>query len=290
MRLHIHHATRYRYDDPATYSIQHLRLTPRSDLNQQILSWRLSTPGHPRMQRDAHGNSVHTLSLNSPHQEIDLVVDGEVETRDAPTLLPRDEGLSPLAYLADSPLATPDDAIAAFARDHFPTHGPRRDALMALMIAVADRVCYQPGSTEVDHTAAEAFALGKGVCQDQAHVFVACCRSLGVPARYVSGYLFTDGEHAASHAWADAWLDDEKGWLSCDITHRRFADGHLCRLAAGRDYLDAGPVRGVRRGGSGESLHVHVIVTDTGATEASRQSEVPGTPEAIRRAQDAAQQ
>lgn len=275
MRLHIHHATCYRYTDPAAYSIQHLRLTPRSDLSQQILNWQLSTPGHPRQQRDAHGNTVHTLSLTSPHQEILLVVDGEVETRDAPTLLPRGEGLSPLAYLADSPLATPDEALTAFALAHYP-EGPRRSAMMALMQAVCDKLNYRPGSTEVDHTAAEAFALGEGVCQDQAHVFVACCRTLGIPARYVSGYLFTDGEHAASHAWADAWLDDESGWLSCDVTHQRFADGHLCRLAVGRDYLDAGPVRGVRRGGSGESLQVRVVVADD--------------PQQIRAAQEAAQQ
>lgn len=275
MRLHIHHATRYRYTDAAAYSIQHLRLTPRSDLSQQILNWQLSTPGHPRQQRDAHGNTIHTLSLTEPHQEITLIVDGEVETRDAPTLLPRGDGLSPLAYLADSPLATPDGAIAGFALEHYPD-GPRRDALLALMQAVCEQVRYQPGSTEVDHTAAEAFALGEGVCQDQAHVFVASCRALGIPARYVSGYLFTDGEHAASHAWADAWLEDENGWLSCDVTHQRFADGHLCRLAVGRDYLDAGPVRGVRRGGSGESLQVKVVVADS--------------PEAVREAQQAAQQ
>jgi transglutaminase-like putative cysteine protease len=262
MRLHIHHATRYSYTDAAAYSIQHLRLTPRSDQSQQILNWRLSTPGHPRQQRDAHGNTVHTLALNEPHEEIVLIVDGEIETRDEPTLLPRGDGLSPLAYLADSPLATPNEAIAAFALDHFPA-GPRREALMSLMLAIAGKVRYQPGATEADHTAAESFALGEGVCQDMAHIFVACCRSLGVPARYVSGYLFTDGEHAASHAWADAWLDDEDGWVSCDITHQRFADGHLCRLAVGRDYLDAGPVRGMRRGGNGESMQVKVVVSDS---------------------------
>jgi len=261
MRLHIHHTTRYRYNDPAAYSIQHLRLTPPSDANQQILAWRVSTPGHPRQQRDAHGNVIHTLSLTNPHQEIAFVVDGEVETRDEPALLPRGDGLSPLAYLADSPLATPDEAITAFARE-YGIGGSRREILMALMRAICTKVRYQPGSTEVHHTAAEAFALGEGVCQDQAHVFVACCRVLGIPARYISGYLFTDADHAASHAWADAWLEDDLGWISCDITHQRFADGHLCRLAVGRDYLDAGPIRGVRRGGSGEAMQVHVIVAD----------------------------
>ena len=263
MRLHIHHSTRYHYATPATYSIQHLRLTPRSDCNQQVLRWHLNTPGHPRQQQDAHGNMVHTLSLTEPHHEIILSVNGEVETSDKPQLLPRNDGLTPLAYLANSPLATPNATIAQFAAENH--HGKQpRDALMALIAAIRQKVRYQPGSTEVDHTAAEAFKLGEGVCQDQAHVFVACCRTLGIPARYVSGYLLTDGEHTASHAWADAWIDDghETGWLSCDITHERFADAHLCRLATGRDYLDAGPVRGIRRGGSGESMHVHVVVAD----------------------------
>lgn len=261
MRLHIHHATQYSYTEPASYSIQHLRLTPRSDSSQQILRWHLRTPGNPRQQPDAHGNMVHTLTLTYPHREIILVVDGEVETHDTPMLLPRGDGLSPLAYLADSPLAMPDEAITTFARQHF-AKGRRRDALFILMNAIYEQVSYQSGVTEVDHTAAESFALGKGVCQDQAHVFVACCRTLGIPARYVSGYLLTDGEHAASHAWADAWLEDEQGWVGYDITHQRFADGHLCRLAVGRDYLDAGPVRGIRRGGNDESLHIQVVVSD----------------------------
>lgn len=263
MRLHIHHATRYTYADPATYSIQHLRLTPRSDSGQRVVNWRISTPGHPRAHLDAHGNTVHTLALTDPHQEITLQVDGEVETSDEPLLLPRGDGLSPLAYLADSPLATPDKAIAAFAADLAGQASAPRARLLRLMEAVCAAVRYTPGSTEAHHTAAEAFALGQGVCQDQAHVFIAACRALGVPARYVSGYLLTDAEHAASHAWADAWLDGEDAWLSCDITHARFADGHLCRLAVGRDYLDACPVRGVRRGGHGETMQVRVVVADT---------------------------
>jgi transglutaminase-like putative cysteine protease len=265
MRLSIHHTTHYTYTDPAAYSIQHLRLTPRSDPNQQILRWHLDTPGLPRPQIDAHGNTIHTLSLTSPPKDIIFTVEGEVETRDTPSLLPHTGGLSPLAYLANSPLATADEAIRAFAAEHMPS-GPRREALKSLMAAVHHKVNYRTGATAVDHTAAEAFSFGEGVCQDQAHVFVACCRTLGIPARYVSGYLLTDGSHAASHAWADAWIEEENGWMSYDITHNRFADGHLCRLAIGRDYLDAGPVRGVRRGGRGESMHVNVIVTDTQET------------------------
>jgi transglutaminase-like putative cysteine protease len=99
------------------------------------------------------------------------------------------------------------------------------------------------------------------VCQDHAHIFIACCRASGVPARYVSGYVYTgkDGE-VASHAWVDAWLGAESGWMPIDITHQSLVGGRHCRLAVGRDYLDACPVRGVRRGGGPEEMQVAVIV------------------------------
>jgi transglutaminase-like putative cysteine protease len=119
---------------------------------------------------------------------------------------------------------------------------------------------YQAGTTEVTCTAAEALKLGRGVCQDHAHVFVAGCRLHGLPARYVSGYVHPgDAPHAASHAWADVYLPDE-GWVSIDVTHRRFASDYLCRLAVGRDYVSAGPVRGVRIGGGDETLEVRVNI------------------------------
>lgn len=265
MRLHIRHVTNYHYDDPVAYSIQQLRLTPRTDANQHILKWQLITPGHPRSQTDAHGNTVHTLVLSQPHQEISLVVEGEVETSDDITLLPRGSGLSPLAYVAASPLTASDEKIDALAHEHLRTNGkpPGRDAFMRLMEGVRENIAYQPGITDVTHTAAEALSLGQGVCQDQAHVFIACCRACSIPARYVSGYLLTDDDQAASHAWAEAWLEDEGVWISCDVTHGRFADGRFCRLAVGRDYLDASPVRGMRNGGNGEKMQVNVAVTDS---------------------------
>ena len=101
--------------------------------------------------------------------------------------------------------------------------------------------------------------MGHGVCQDHAHLFLACVRGLGVPARYVSGYLYTTAEHAASHACADVWLSGI-GWTSVDITNRQFASDCHCRLAVARDYDSASPVRGVRSGGGEESMEVSVQV------------------------------
>jgi transglutaminase-like putative cysteine protease len=120
-------------------------------------------------------------------------------------------------------------------------------------------ISYQPGSTAVETSAVEAFAGGKGVCQDHAHAFLACARSLGIPARYVSGYLFTDSEdHLASHAWAEAWLDD--AWYSFDVTNCLAKPERHLKLAVGLDYLDACPVRGMRRGGGAEQMHAQVDV------------------------------
>ena len=114
--------------------------------------------------------------------------------------------------------------------------------------------------TEVTSTAAHALEAGRGVCQDHAHLFIACCRAAGVPARYVSGYVDPGhDEPAASHAWAEAWIYGA-GWVSVDVTHRTLARGRYCRLAIGRDYLSAAPVRGMRIGGGDESLGVTVAV------------------------------
>jgi transglutaminase-like putative cysteine protease len=146
--------------------------------------------------------------------------------------------------------------------------GVRRDrqaGLEALMLGVRERVEYRPGITNVASAAGEAFAAGAGVCQDHAHLFIACCRRLGVPARYVSGYLGAGGdERMASHAWADAWIDGD-GWRGYDVANRLRPDGRHVRVAMGLDYLDACPVRGFRRGGGGESMAVEVRVNSSPA-------------------------
>jgi transglutaminase-like putative cysteine protease len=116
----------------------------------------------------------------------------------------------------------------------------------------------------VQDSAAAAFKSGEGVCQDHAHVYIASARALGIPARYVSGYLYTgDTKDAASHAWVDVWLGAEIGWQSLDVTHKCPAVRTYCRLAVGRDYLDAAPVRGVRHGGGGEKMEAKVLVAES---------------------------
>jgi transglutaminase-like putative cysteine protease len=148
---------------------------------------------------------------------------------------------------------------------HLRSDRPIRDRLFSLAAAVRDRVRYRPGFTSVDDPAATAFATGHGVCQDQSHVFITCCRAVGIPARYVSGYVCSEGGgETASHAWVDAWIEESKAWLGIDVTHLSPASPGHCRLAVGRDYLDAAPVRGVRRGGGREVLDVCVTATRFG--------------------------
>ncbi len=261
MQLHIRHETLYRYLEPVKRSVQNLRLTPRRDPVQRELNWSISAPGRHNTQVDAHGNVVHLLTLDEPHREIRIIVNGVVETLDDETNLPDGGQLSPLTYLAETPLTRPDDTIRRFAAGFLHRPHDRYRELLRLAEGVCEAVEYQPGATEVHESAAESFKRGKGVCQDHAHIFIACCRSVGIPARYVSGYFYTgDSGRVASHAWVDVWLEPEHGWRSIDVTHRAGAFARYCRLAVGRDYLDACPVRGVRRGGGSEHMQVSVIV------------------------------
>ena len=262
MQLHIRHETFYRYGEPVKRSVQNLRLTPRRDPMQRALSWNITTPGRCRSQVDAYGNIVHLLTLDEPHREIRIAVNGIVETDDATEVSLPDEGrISPLAFLAETPLTRPDEAIANFARSRLQAGGEMRAKLLALAESVCEEVRYEKGATDVHESASRAFARGAGVCQDHSHIYIACCRSAGIPARYVSGYFYPGREsEIASHAWVDVWTGREQGWMSIDVTHRSPASGRHCRLAVGRDYLDACPVRGVRRGGGAEEMEVAVSV------------------------------
>ncbi|MCM2311835.1 MAG: transglutaminase family protein [Steroidobacteraceae bacterium] len=261
MQLHIRHETCYQYEEPVSYSIQALKLTPRPDPGQRVVNWRVVAPGERLEQLDPYGNLTQFVTLETPHRELRIIVEGITEVDDeATTMAAETGGLSPLAYLAPTALTRADAAVRALAERHLGRHPASPGALMDLVTGIREAVAYEPGVTDVTHTAAEALDLGVGVCQDQAHVLVACCRAAGVPARYVSGY-FHGGEtgEVASHAWADVWLG--QGWLSFDVTHAEQAGARHCRLAVGRDYLDAAPVRGVRRGGGHESMSVTVRVS-----------------------------
>jgi transglutaminase-like putative cysteine protease len=264
VQLKIHHRTAYHYDEPVKYSAQALRLTPRREGRQRTISWSMYAPGRRTEQIDAHGNIMHLLTLEDLHRDIEIVVAGTVEVANGQEIIPHEGGLSPLAYLPCTPLTSADDDVLTLATSSLNGSGSTRDRLFNLATAVRDRVRYRPGVTTVEDSATAALARGEGVCQDQAHVFIACCRAAGIAARYVSGYLYVGkDDDAASHAWVDAWMEDTQAWLGVDVTHAEPTSAKHCRLAVGRDYLDAAPVRGVRRGGGREILDVDVTVTQT---------------------------
>jgi transglutaminase-like putative cysteine protease len=262
MLLSIRHETVYRYSHRVEHSVQVVRLTPRPEVLQRTLRWKLSSPGRQVEQVDAFGNISHLVTIDEPVEEIHLLAEGVVDTSAAVGSVPTEAtGLSPLAFLAETRLTRPDAAIQALASRHGRQSLGTEEGLLALAEAIRGAVVWEHGVTTVDHDAAEALALGRGVCQDHAHIFAAACRARGIPARYVSGYFHTGESTVASHAWADAWLGPERGWFSVDVTHGTVAGPHHCRLAVGRDYLDAGPVRGVRRGGGEEAMQVAVAVS-----------------------------
>jgi len=263
MQLHVRHETIYRYAETVRYTIQALHLTPRREPRQHVASWSIAAPGRRIEQLDAHDNVVHYLTMETPHRELRLAVAGVVETDEAegqPNGAPA--RLSPLAYRTATTLTRADARLAEFAQVSF-TGGDPCWRLVRGAEAVAQAVRYVPGATQVTDPALTAFLRGEGVCQDQAQVFIACCRALGMPARYVSGYLLgAAGGQVASHAWAEVWLAPANHWYGIDVTHARPTGRGHCRLAVGRDYLDAAPVRGMRRGGGQEEMQVAVTVDD----------------------------
>lgn len=253
MLLSVHHSTTYRYAEPVSRSTQYIRLTPFETARQHTIRWQVRMPRPATQMQDAFGNITHVLTLDEPHSEIHIEAGGEVEVSGTDEGEPKGR-IDPMVFLRSTPLTEPDEALRDFVA---PMRALARTrpmmAVTDLTNAVLERMPYQKGRTQVDFTAAQSFAAGRGVCQDHAHVFIACCRLLGIPARYVSGYVHSsNGEQVASHAWSEAWLANR--WISFDISNAGAAGGSHIKVAVGLDYADACPVRGVRLGGGEEEL------------------------------------
>jgi len=258
MLLTIEHQTHYTYSEPVNYTIQQLRLTPQQGHGQQVGRWDIRVNGNLQESADTFGNTVHTLVVDGEHEEINILAYGEVETGLLASIV--DNTLPLPIYLRSTPLTLADAPLKTFAAK-FSDRVADTSMFQDLMKAIIKRVPYVKGSTEVETTAATAFELRKGVCQDHAHIFISCCRELGLPARYVSGYLFTeDGSLMQSHACVDVWLD-KAGWKTFDVSNCCETNGNYVRLAVGLDYRDASPVSGMRVGGGKETMKVSVKVS-----------------------------
>ena len=269
MRIQVDYVTRYEYDAPARLILQVLRLTPRPHDGQHVCDWRLEldADGRLRAGEDPLGNATHMLSVAGPVKRLAARVTGEVETWDTGGIVKGAvERFPPTVFLRDTGLTRPDAALVEFARDAVDGAGSPLDRLHRLLGAVYGAMRFDPGHTDTATSAAEAFALKHGVCQDLSHIFIAAARSLGSPARYVSGHLARSGgeiDQQAAHAWAEAYVPD-LGWIGFDPANGVCPTDCYIRVAIGLDYLDAAPVRGTRYGGGGEQLDVKLRVTSAG--------------------------
>jgi transglutaminase-like putative cysteine protease len=265
MRLTVDHVTRYDYDRPVRSVIQSHRLTPSVFQGQTVIEWDISVSGGVRGSefRDGAGDLVQGWSVKGPVNAVTVRVKGVVETRDlAGVLQGHRETVAPACYMRPTAPTRVDKALAELARSVEAAEGIA--LAHAMMGAVAQAIVYRPGVTHAHTTAAEALALGEGVCQDHAHALIALARARGMPGRYVSGYLYAtqDGSlHEAAHAWAEIHVEG-LGWVGFDPANQCCPDDRYIRLGSGFDAQDAAPIRGIARGGGGgeEALDVTVAI------------------------------
>jgi len=265
MQITIHHKTFYEYEHPILHAVQALRLTPPSSAGQSVLSWsvRMSGIENAATYTDAFGNLVHLVTPVAAVQHLEILAEGVVETHDTAGVVGFTHEAAQLSlFLRSTPLTQPDHAIGKLAEK---LRGPTRtEPLHALMQPIRDAIDYRHDVTDVNTSASVALKSGAGVCQDHAHVMIAACRTLGIPARYVTGYLEIDedGPSVAHHAWAEAFAD-EIGWIGFDPANRVCPTPSYVRLATGLDARYAAPLRGIRNGHGVENLSVEVVVTQT---------------------------
>ena len=294
MQLQVLHETRYDYL-PAVETAQHMcYLRPLSDARQQLLEHSLEISPDPAQQGsmlDTFGNTRHFFSLQTPHNQLLLRARSRVRTgyQAAPeSSVPWEQVRERFRYVAGGPYDPAGEFVftspyvprhpefAAYARSSFATGAPLVEAAQHLMQRIHADFEYDNQSTEINTPALDALAQRKGVCQDFAHIMLACLRALGLAARYVSGYMLTQPAAGAqrllggdaSHAWVSVYLPDlpeHAAWIDLDPTNNRSGWGtpgeEYVRLALGRDYADVSPVRGVIHGGANHRLDVAVSVT-----------------------------
>jgi len=261
MLISIRHVTEYDYAAPVLGVVQYLRQAPRSGPSQTVNRWQVRCSGASLNEWiDQYGNICHTLVVTKKTEAIKLEVSGQVKTFDTNGVLPFGmTALSSSVFLRETSYTAADGRLRKFARKF--AKSVAKDTLAGLheiMLAIFETVTFAEGETHVHTTASEALAEKRGVCQDHAHIFISVCRELGIPARYVSGYLGSAGgkeEHGASHAWAEAYVED-LGWVSFDAANGVSANEHYVRTAVGLDYSEAAPVRGIRTGGFDEKMNV----------------------------------
>lgn len=264
MRISIRHVTRYDFGQPVAHGLQRLRLKPKSTHGQRVLDWDMTLEGAgiEVEYEDSHFNSTALASVEPGASSLAVTCAGTVETADNAGVIGHHCGHMPLwAFLTQTRLTRPGPKIRALAAGVKAEQAGSLEALHALSQAVLEAVSYETGRTAVDTPAEEALAAGHGVCQDHAHIFIGAARLIGVPARYVSGYLLMDDriDQEAGHGWAEAHLDG-LGWVGFDVSNGICPDERYVRVATGCDYSDAAPVTGISFGAGDTRLAVTLAV------------------------------
>lgn len=278
MKLRITHETTYSYDTPVDAMAQSLRLTPSVCEGQRPSEWKVSVSCGQRGAafRDGAGDWIEGWTVRGPVESVTVSIDGVIETRDtAGVLRGHRETVNPLVYLRETPATHADQALCDLAAS---VQGEDAlDLAHKLAAAVSAAIAYVPGVTSAATSAAEALALGQGVCQDHTHALIACARTCGLPARYVSGYLHLnsndEGEaQDAAHAWTEIHVGS-LGWVGFDAANACCPDDRYVRLGSGFDAEDAAPVRGMAFGTGVEAMAVRVHVEEVPQGQSQSQSQ-----------------
>ena len=284
----VRHRTTYSYDSEVSYARCHLRLIPRSSVVQAPLIAQVAITPEPALredQQDMFANVLTTVVIEAPHQELVVEARCLVDVRPSAPFEARQSGAwetvrgaglagltldpgAPSLYLYPTRATPFAPAIADFALASFTPQRPILEAAADMLERVKAQFAYDPAATEVNTHVQEAFAKRRGVCQDFAHIVLCGLRGIGLPARYVSGYIRTipapgqprlEGADA-SHAWVELWCGSELGWVGMDPTNNTFTGEEHIMLACGRDYADVAPIGGILLGSGRQVLKVEVDV------------------------------
>lgn len=249
MRLKIEHRTEYVYSQPASYALLQLRMRPQSSATQTVESWELTLEGARPQARffDHLGTDVDLIEPLPGSDRVAITVTGAVETITPDQIMaPPFSLLDPKFFLRGTALTQPTETISGLGIWTSKTEFVDVADLHTLSQTILDAMPYTSGTTDVSTSAAAAFERGTGVCQDHTHVFLSAARAMGVPSRYVSGYLMMDDrvEQDASHAWAEAYVAG-LGWIGFDVSNGISPDERYVKIAHGLDYIDCTPAHGI---------------------------------------------
>ena len=289
MRYRVRHKTTYKYAGAVDLASHMLHLLPRQLTHQRVISANLSAdpdPARVHEGTDHFGNRVAWMFLNRPHDKFVVTLDAEVDVAFPPAPSAETPAWETIAAQAfgdraawqaaefafESPMLAEDIAATAYVAESFPAGRPILEGLLHLNSRIRREFTFKGGITEIDTPVSKVLALRAGVCQDFTHLLLTGLRGLGLPARYVSGYLRTyppAGEVTRrgadqSHAWVGAWLGPEHGWIDLDPTNDLVVSEEHVVLAWGRDYGDISPVRGILLGGGRHTVAAEVRLEPVG--------------------------